>query len=254
MPYVAPEVVQRVKQIDLLTYLKTYEPYELVHFSGNTYTTKTHDSLKISNGKWMWWSRGIGGRSALDYLIKVRGYDFIQAVQTIAEQAAIQPPVSIPAEKKTEKKLILPKPYRYQTYAVSYLQNRGIDMEMIQYCLKTGQIYESENYHNVVFVGMDQSGIPRYAALREFPVMRLCEGSVQTLSGRRPGAKKTILSVSRQKKNAAKSICLSLRLTCYLTPQSKNWTRKIGEKRICYPLRACISLPKKSRKARFRQR
>ena len=166
MPYVAPEVVQKVKQIDLLTYLKTYEPYELVHFSGNVYTTRSHDSLKISNGKWMWWSRGIGGRSALDYLIKVRGYDFVQAVQIIAEQAAIQPPVSIPAEKKTEKKLILPKPYRYQTYAVSYLQNRGIDMEMIQYCLKTGQIYESENYHNVVFVGKDQSGIPRYAALR----------------------------------------------------------------------------------------
>ena len=100
MPYVAPEVVQRVKQIDLLTYLKNYEPYELVHFSGNTYSTRTHDSLKISNGKWMWWSRGIGGRSALDYLIKVRGYDFVQAVQMIAEQAAIQPPVSIPAEKK----------------------------------------------------------------------------------------------------------------------------------------------------------
>ena len=58
MPYVAPEVVQRVKQIDLLTYLKTYEPYELVHFSGNVYTTRSHDSLKISNGKWMWWSRG----------------------------------------------------------------------------------------------------------------------------------------------------------------------------------------------------
>ena len=90
MPYVAPEVVQRVKQIDLLTYLKSYEPYELVHFSGHTYTTRSHDSLKISNGKWMWWSRGIGGRSALDYLIKVRGYDFVQAVQTIAEQAAIQ--------------------------------------------------------------------------------------------------------------------------------------------------------------------
>lgn len=166
MPYVAPEVVQRVKQIDLLTYLKNYEPYELVHFSGNVYTTRSHDSLKISNGKWMWWSRGIGGRSALDYLIKVRGYDFVQAVQMIAEQAEIQPPVSIPAEKKTEKKLILPKPYRYQTYAVSYLQNRGIDMEIIRFCLKTHRLYESENYHNVVFVGMDESGTPRYAALR----------------------------------------------------------------------------------------
>ena len=32
MPYIAPEVVQEAKQMDLLTYLKNYEPYELVHF------------------------------------------------------------------------------------------------------------------------------------------------------------------------------------------------------------------------------
>ena len=101
MPYIAPEVVQEVKRMDLLTYLRSYEPYELVHFSGNTYTTKTHDSLKISNGKWMWWSHGIGGRSALDYLIKVKEIPFMQAVELIAGQAAIQPPVSLPAEKAT---------------------------------------------------------------------------------------------------------------------------------------------------------
>ena len=40
MPYIAPEVVREVKQMDLLTYLKNYEPYELVHFSGNTYRGK----------------------------------------------------------------------------------------------------------------------------------------------------------------------------------------------------------------------
>ena len=56
MPYIPPSVVQKVKRMDLLTYLENYEPYELVHFSGNTYTTRTHDSLKISNEKWMWWS------------------------------------------------------------------------------------------------------------------------------------------------------------------------------------------------------
>ena len=61
MPYIPPSVVQEVKRMDLLTYLKNYEPYELVHFSGNTYTTRTHDSLKISNGKWMWWSQRTGG-------------------------------------------------------------------------------------------------------------------------------------------------------------------------------------------------
>ena len=166
MPYIAPEVVRKAKQMDLLTYLKNYEPYELVHFSGNTYTTKTHDSLKISNGKWMWWSRGIGGRSALDYLIKVRNYTFMEAVQIIAEQAAIRPPVSVPAEKAKEKILLLPKSYRYQTYVVSYLQRRGIDTDIIEFCLRTGRIYESENYHNAVFVGRDREDKPRYAALR----------------------------------------------------------------------------------------
>lgn len=166
MPYIAPEVVQEVKRMDLLTYLKNYEPYELVHFSGNTYTTKSHDSLKISNGRWMWWSRGVGGRSALDYLIKVRDYSFMEAVELIAGQAAIQPPAALPAEKTKEKKLLLPKANRYLTNVVSYLKGRGIDTELIDFCIRTGRVYESEYHHNAVFVGMDQAGKPKYAALR----------------------------------------------------------------------------------------
>ena len=42
--------------------------------------------LKISNGKWCWNSRGIGGRTALDYLIKVRGMDFVGNVGMIVEE------------------------------------------------------------------------------------------------------------------------------------------------------------------------
>ena len=166
MPYIAPEVIEQARQIDLLSYLQAFEPNELVRISGNNYTTRTHDSLKISNGKWMWWSRGIGGRSALDYLIKVRDYTFLEAVETIAGQAALRPPVSLPAEKTVEKKLLLPEPYRYQTQVVSYLKRRGIDMAIIRFCLQTGRVYESRNYHNAVFVGRDKEGTPRYAALR----------------------------------------------------------------------------------------
>ena len=59
MPYIPPEVVAKAKEMDLLTYLKNYEPGELVHFGGSTYCTRTHDSLKISNGKWCWFFRGI---------------------------------------------------------------------------------------------------------------------------------------------------------------------------------------------------
>ena len=66
MGYVTKEMIDRAKEMDLLTYLQPYEPQELVHFGGSTYCTREHDSLKISNGKWCWFSRGIGGKTALD--------------------------------------------------------------------------------------------------------------------------------------------------------------------------------------------
>jgi len=167
MAYIPPEVVAQAKQMDLLTYLKNYEPEELVHFSGDTYCTRTHDSLKISNGKWCWFSRGIGGRSALDYLIKVNGYTFTQAVERIMGQAAIQPPVFVCQPKKELPKVLeLPKASRCATHVVSYLRGRGIDQELIDYCFQTGRLYESAPYHNVVFLGMDRSGNARYANLR----------------------------------------------------------------------------------------
>ena len=99
--------------------------------SGNTYTTRTHDSLKISNGKWMWWSRGIGGRSALDYLIKVKDYSFLEAVELLAGQANIQPPLSVSEQLPVEKHLLLPKENRYHTNVFSYLTGRGIDLSLI---------------------------------------------------------------------------------------------------------------------------
>ena len=99
MPYIPPEVVARAREMDLLTYLRTYEPQELVHFGGSTYCTREHDSLKISNGKWCWFSRGIGGYSALDYLIKVKEMPFTQAVETIMGNLSAAPPAFVPAPK-----------------------------------------------------------------------------------------------------------------------------------------------------------
>lgn len=167
MPYIQPEVVEKAKRMDLFTYLKNYEPQELVHFGGTTYTTRTHDSLKISNGKWCWFSRGIGGKTALDYLIKVQGLSFMEAVTQIVGQAAIQPPVFVSKPKEEKPKvLLLPKPSRCATHAVQYLERRGIDAELIEFCICTGRLYESVPYHNVVFVGFDKQENPRYANLR----------------------------------------------------------------------------------------
>ena len=167
MSYVTPSQIEQAKQIDLFTYLQTQEPSELVRISGNTYTTKTHDSLKISNGKWMWWSRGIGGRTALDYLIKVRGLEFTQAVETLTGRGGYIPstPLVTPPKKKPLK-LILPQKNSSNDKVTEYLYSRGIDIEIIQYCLAKGYIFESYPHQNAVFVGMDNKGKLRYGAYR----------------------------------------------------------------------------------------
>ena len=69
MSYFSKEDIIKVKRLDLYTYLKNYNVDELVHFSRNTYVTRSHDSLKISNGMWYWFSQNIGGKTAFDYLI-----------------------------------------------------------------------------------------------------------------------------------------------------------------------------------------
>ena len=88
MTYYTKEQIEQVRQIDLLTYLQEHEPTELVHIRGDTYCTREHDSLKISNGKWYWWSRGFGSNSALDYLMKVKGMSFMDAMKVLTEGAA----------------------------------------------------------------------------------------------------------------------------------------------------------------------
>ena len=187
MPYIAPEVITEAKRMDLLTYLREYEPGELVRFSSNTYTTRTHDSLKISNGKWMWWSRGIGGKSALDYLIKVRGMDFVEAVQTIMGNGAVSFPTCENIKSYEEQPLLLPEKSPTADVVFDYLFGRGIDYEIINHCLEQELIIESLPYHNAVFIGYDENKEPKYAAYRatnQSRIMGDCTGSKKQYSFR----------------------------------------------------------------------
>ena len=166
MSYIAAEDILEAKKMDLLTFLRNYEPQELVHVSGDTYCTRAHDSLRISNGKWCWFSQGIGGRSALDYLIKVKGNSFIQAVETILGRAAEKPPIFYcPRERKTTE-LLMPKLSKTTDIVERYLTSRGVHPVIIRHCIDNKLLFESADYHNAVFIGYDTSGKARYGALR----------------------------------------------------------------------------------------
>ena len=49
---VTKEQIERAKEWDLLSYLQAFEPRELKKCGRTEYCMATHDSLKISNGRW----------------------------------------------------------------------------------------------------------------------------------------------------------------------------------------------------------
>ena len=165
MAYFTPEQIARAKEIDLLTYLQNNNPDELVYESRETYHTRTHDSLKINNGMWYWFSRTIGGKTALEYLIQVEEMSFTEAVSHLINQKGIEKKY-IPKRELTEKEKIerleIPIKAANNFKVISYLKSRGISPKIIDECINKGFIYQEYQKNNVVFVGFDENKIPRY--------------------------------------------------------------------------------------------
>ncbi|MCL2374632.1 MAG: DUF3991 and toprim domain-containing protein [Treponema sp.] len=172
MPRVSEEQVRQARKVGLLAYLQANEPHELVKSSRNEYRTKTHSSLVISNGLFYWNRGGVGGRSAIDFLIKIRGMGFADAVETVLNARAPPAFSAPPAEKRNpstqpaKAEFKLPETAKFPANAVSYLQKRGISPEIISRCLELGIIAETKKYRNVMFVGRDENGTARFACLR----------------------------------------------------------------------------------------
>ena len=163
MVFYTEEQIRQAKSVDQLSYLQRASPHELIRISGSTYCLKDHDSLHISNGKWYWFSRGFGGVSAVDFLVKVRGCSFVEAVGMVLGNGAYRSPE---VKVSSERRLLLPPKSDTSFQVMEYLQQRAVDPEIIRYCLERNTLYESRDGRNAVFVGYDESGKPRYAAIR----------------------------------------------------------------------------------------
>lgn len=166
---VTKEQIAAAKRMTAIEFLRRYRPNDLVKSSARgEFELRSHDSFKI-NGEssvWHWKSRGIGSKSALDYLIYVEGVRFVEAVKLLCEE---NPDYIAPAHKSIEGERLpfaLPAAAPNNDRVVQYLLGRGVSIPVINYCIEQGILYESVPYHNCVFVGKDEQGQPKYAALR----------------------------------------------------------------------------------------
>jgi hypothetical protein len=172
MPGVSREQIARAKGVGIADYILSHEPNNVTKH-GNEYRLRDHDSLTISNGKWCWHSREIGGTNVIDYLITVRGYSFVDAVRhLVGDEINITRPITPkarpPTEKKQQERVPLELPLRNadNERVIDYLEKRGITKPLIDDCIKRGLLYESVTWHNAVFLGRDDNGKVHFAALR----------------------------------------------------------------------------------------
>jgi len=143
---------------------------------GKEYCLEEHDSLKISHNMWCWNSRGKIGGNVIDFLMMYPDYNlsFPVAVGTILELTGrsnfgvfeLTPEYNAKPKKKNTV-MILPDANKTNNRAIAYLnRTRGIDYQLIMEMIKKKKIYEDCMNHNVIFVGYDKNGTPRYGFKR----------------------------------------------------------------------------------------
>lgn len=149
------EQIDRANQVDLKEFLCSHG--EQVTKSGNEYRWKRHDSLTIQGNKWFRHSQSKGGYP-VEFVMEFFGKSFPEAMLMLIGEAPANNSAAAPSED-----FRLPPRNRYVAREMTYLRQRNIPEELVQEFYKEGLIYEDAQHHNIVFVGKDETGIPRYA-------------------------------------------------------------------------------------------
>ena len=155
------EQIDRANATDLEQFLRNQG--EILKRSGKDMQWEKHDSLKIRGNKWFQFSSDKGGYP-IDFVMEFYGKTFPEAMEMLIGEKAEGQPGAVPDPSPEFR---LPLRNTNNDIAKNYLvTERGISIELVDLFLQSGDVYEDAKHHNVVFIGRDQNGIPRYAHCR----------------------------------------------------------------------------------------
>ena len=153
--------IDRANAVNLEDFLRAQG--ETLVRSGKEYRWKAHDSLTVCGNKWFRHSQSKGGLP-VDFVMEFYGKSFPEAVQMLTGEPGEVQPEADPAPSPAFR-----LPLRNVTNAniLNYLtQERKLSPSLVNFFIVAGDIYEDAAHHNVVFVGRDADGHPRYASSR----------------------------------------------------------------------------------------
>ena len=155
------EQIARANQTDLVSFLNA-QGEQLVK-SGREYRWKKHDSVTISGNRWYRHSQSKGGYP-VDFVMEFYYATFPEAVKILIGEEGEGRQKSCPAPSKDFR---LPEKNEDNEKIMKYLtEKREIEKTLVEDWIDRGDIYEEKKHHNVIFVGRDADGIPRYAHCR----------------------------------------------------------------------------------------
>ena len=155
------EQIEEANRRDLTDFLWLHG--EQLEKSGREYRWKRHDSVTIQGNRWYQHSRSRGGYP-IEFVEEFYGKTFPEAVAMLLEDEIVTPaePIRVPAPEFH----LPPKDEQGKEMRRYLLEERGLKPEIVEQFAAAGDLYEEAGHHNVVFVGRDQNGTPRYAAVR----------------------------------------------------------------------------------------
>ena len=155
------EQIAKANNTDLVSFLNA-QGEQLVK-SGREYRWKKHDSVTISGNRWYRHSQSKGGYP-VDFVMEFYYATFPEAVKMLIGEEGEGRQKSCPAPSKDFR---LPEKNEDNEKIMKYLtKKREIEKTLVEDWIDRGDIYEEKEHHNVIFVGRDADGIPRYAHCR----------------------------------------------------------------------------------------
>lgn len=158
MPHYTDQDIETANSVNLVSFLNFHG--ENLKKLGSQYLWEKHQ-VWINENQWYSHYDSLGGYS-IKFVMKYYAMSFQDAIAELLGNKKTKSSSTV-KNVQNEKTLVVPKPNATMNRVYAYLMNdRYISREVISYFAHRKILYEDERFHNCIFVGLDEDGIPRH--------------------------------------------------------------------------------------------
>lgn len=158
------EQKERAAAVDLEEFLRCCG--EKLITSGREKRLASDHSVTVRGNEWYDHAEEKGGH-AVSFVQRFYGLSYPEAVTMLLGNEVTVYPSAKERVEEPPKPFVLPSAHNDMRRVYAYLvKHRGIDRSVVAHFAKEKLLYEDAEYHNAVFVGTDEDGVPRHAHKR----------------------------------------------------------------------------------------